>query len=919
MKAADIFKDSLDSHFEDMVSQNKLDFEDKIYYNDLYYKAKERSNITFLENSLKNERLTEAEKVKINKQIEEQKLRCQKQAADAAHRYRENLYKASSIEGKARIREQEIRAREEYQKSAEERYQMEKSLIEASGKSAKQKEKDLKKLTAARNQEELANSKALNKLRLDYYNLETGKQQKNVKNLSDGLKLFKTDTKEGLKEVTKSLSKMNLKDLDREIRAKVEKGQQMLDDLDEEYERLKESGASEEQLQENRDAYYNLAMSKMVDDLKLTMTTALNKVAGAYNNSFAEAEKQLTEYQSKIDARLQGSEKSYDKMSGLISTNLALNPYVKTQAVMDNMKKAVDQGISYNVEQRAFLATISEKIANTFDAFDSNLTRLIKLQQADSTAARLGMEASLTKFFNNMFQDTSYLGGASGGLADQVSAAILDANAMMTREQSAAFEYIVQKWLGSLSSLGMSDNAITTIAQGLNYLATGDVTNLANNSSMQTLLAMSSAKAGLEYSELLLKGLDASNTNKLLESMVTYLKEIAEGSDNQVVRSAYRDVFDISLTDMKAITNLSQGDIANIAGSTLTYAQMNSEVNNQLNLLSSRVNMAERLSNLYNNALYGVAEDMVSNPATFALAKMLNFMEESNIDIAIPFVNAAGFGLDLNTSVQDIMRLGIGLGQATSLMTNILSGLSSGGGMNLDSWNAKDTLSRGAGLAFSGNSSVLGETTGSVYIGNSSMDDMKRSSLNQATDDAEETRKITNKNLKTDYTFDDFYRATVGDRASEFIKSKDRLFEMVYNQETNYLATKDTRLTFETGKLQVEDKHLRSSLENTVIKVKPEYETLAIHIASIAQELIPSNIMHLAKDTVVKIDDESFIKTFRQAMGVDEQDEVKNVGDLIEELREGTLVVKIANETGRRIQVDTELSGLSGYVSQINW
>ena len=77
--------------------------------------------------------------------------------------------------------------------------------------------------------------------------------------------------------------------------------------------------------------------------------------------------------------------------------------------------------------------------------------------------------------------------------------------------------------------------------------------------------------------------------------------------------------------------------------------------------------------------------------------------------------------------------------------------------------------------------------------------------------------------------------------------------------------------------------------------------------------------MHLAKGTVVKIDNESFIKTFREATGVGEKDEVKNVGDLIEELKEGTLVVKIANETGRRIQVDTELAGLSGYVSKINW
>jgi hypothetical protein len=251
-------------------------------------------------------------------------------------------------------------------------------------------------------------------------------------------------------------------------------------------------------------------------------------------------------------------------------------------------------------------------------------------------------------------------------------------------------------------------------------------------------------------------------------------------------------------------------------------------------------------------------------------------------------------------------------------MGNILSGLASGGGMNLNSWNAKDTLTRGS-LAFTNGSSSLGETSGSVYVGNSNMDDMKRSSLNQATDDAENTKEITNKNTKTEYTFDQFYKATVGQRAQEFIRSKDSLFELVYNQETNYLATKDSRFSFDSGKLQVEDKHLRTSLETGVFKIRPQYESLSVHIASIAHELIPSNIMHLAKGTVVKIDNESFIKTFREATGVGEKDEVKNVGDLIEELKEGTLVVKIANETGRRIQVDTELAGLSGYVSKINW
>ena len=66
---------------------------------------------------------------------------------------------------------------------------------------------------------------------------------------------------------------------------------------------------------------------------------------------------------------------------------------------MKNINKAVESGISYNVAQRAFLETIKDDIAKTFNAFDSTLLQIIRVQQADSTAARLGMEATLNQFF----------------------------------------------------------------------------------------------------------------------------------------------------------------------------------------------------------------------------------------------------------------------------------------------------------------------------------------------------------------------------------------------------------------------------------------------------------------------------------------------------------------------------------------
>lgn len=69
---------------------------------------------------------------------------------------------------------------------------------------------------------------------------------------------------------------------------------------------------------------------------------------------------------------------------------------------MDNVQSLAQQGIVYNIEQRAFLETISDKIAATFDTTNATLLRLVKLQQSDSTASRLGMEAYLTRYFNEM-------------------------------------------------------------------------------------------------------------------------------------------------------------------------------------------------------------------------------------------------------------------------------------------------------------------------------------------------------------------------------------------------------------------------------------------------------------------------------------------------------------------------------------
>lgn len=118
-----------------------------------------------------------------------------------------------------------------------------------------------------------------------------------------------------------------------------------------------------------------------------------------------------------------------------------MSPFVKQADVVDNLKTLVGKGIAYNVEQRAFLDTISDKIATTFEATDATLLKLVRIQQADSTAARLGMEAALNQFLNSMYETTEYMTEA----AASIRANIYEASALMGAAEATAFEYQVQK------------------------------------------------------------------------------------------------------------------------------------------------------------------------------------------------------------------------------------------------------------------------------------------------------------------------------------------------------------------------------------------------------------------------------------------------------------------------------------------
>ena len=124
-----------------------------------------------------------------------------------------------------------------------------------------------------------------------------------------------------------------------------------------------------------------------------------------------------------------------------VTRYVGMSPLVKQADVVTNLKTLVGKGISFNVEQRAFLETIKNKIADTFEATDTSLVKLVRIQQEDTTAARLGMESALTSFLNNMYETTEYM----SEMASSIRSNIYEASALMTAKSATEFEYQIQK------------------------------------------------------------------------------------------------------------------------------------------------------------------------------------------------------------------------------------------------------------------------------------------------------------------------------------------------------------------------------------------------------------------------------------------------------------------------------------------
>lgn len=452
----------------------------------------------------------------------------------------------------------------------------------------------------------------------------------------------------------------------------------------------------------------------------------------------------VAEAQGIVDTRLQGSKNkqrmgSYWRyMNDNITQNVGVSPFVKQADVVDNLKKLVGQGISYNVEQRAFLETIKTKIADTFSATEGTLLKLVRIQQQDTTAARLGMESALTAFLNNMYETTEYMEQT----ANLIRQNIYEASALMGAKEATAFEYQVQKWMGSLHSVGF--DATSNLASALGKFAAGDVSALTDGG-IGNLLVMAANKANISTAEVLEKGLNDSQTNRLLEAVVEYLGDIYnETKGSKVVAQQFASVYGLTASDLKAAANLATSTKA-ISGNNLNYNGMIQQLNNMADTLHTRTSTGQMMDNVFKNLNFSIGSSIGNSPVLYSLYQMSGMLEELTGGIALPFVNVFGSGFDLNTTVAQLMRVGAVSGGILDGIGKLISGVAkgSGGGFSGSKMLSAFGVSEGiTSVARGSGQGLLTTTAGSTvsesgYIGQEDGSSVKEKTMSDGSADAE--------------------------------------------------------------------------------------------------------------------------------------------------------------------------------------
>lgn len=352
------------------------------------------------------------------------------------------------------------------------------------------------------------------------------------------------------------------------------------------------------------------------------------------------------DYLGKVNSRLQGSSESYQNIVDYLRRDIGATPFLSQKKVLENIAQLVESGTAVNLEERGILMSLSDRMVSTFEVLNPTLKRLVRIQQTDMTASQLGYEAQLTNFFNKQFEDTSYL----SDMYDSIMSTLVDATSQLDVKSAGEFNFEVQKWLGSLYSMGVSESGVSNIAQGLSYLATGNVDALNSNDSLRNLFA---AASGSAYSSILTGGLNGATVNSLMYSIVEYLRSIASDSNN-VTKAARAGIFGgFSMSDIRAIANLSDANLSSIYGYNSSYADAMAELGRQFNYATNtygttggvgdRTSLAGLIDTYTDNLLYQFGNKFMDNEEVYLRWRLKSMVAQSGVPVISQLADISKF------------------------------------------------------------------------------------------------------------------------------------------------------------------------------------------------------------------------------------------------------------------------------------
>ena len=473
-------------------------------------------------------------------------------------------------------------------------------------------------------------------------------------------------------------------------------------------------------------------VEKLASSLQSSLSGQLDSTINSYINN----------YQSMISS-LVGANKDWESITDNLNNALSANSLVRQENVYKNLTELIKAGISENVEQRAFLETISDDLNLLLDTQTGSLARLIRLQDASIAENRVAIEYSLREFLNQNYSTSEYIKDSYLKVADSIS----ELQAINTTSIASSIESALQTWLGSYYSVGVSDSTISSLASAINSLGTGDLSNI--NSNISKLVMMGAATSGKSYGNLLTNGITAEDVSAIMSGITDYAKSI-EG--NNVVRSQWASLFGLSISDLEALKNL------NIANNTQTVS---SDINKLFDAYANFVPTTVGLKNTFENLMFTTATNIASNDALYGSYFVTDILEKSGIGSALSSLGSsiASMGLKKTGGALQVAGTAINYSKLIPYLGGLLSTVIGDNALG----NLGDRNSVSSAYANLGGTLVAGASAGSSVTMTPKINTSLGSDIPQVTEAAGDETSADEYIKATSETTESIFNALAGD------------------------------------------------------------------------------------------------------------------------------------------------------------